>query len=100
MDATARIHVASSASSSYAKIASITDGTSNTIAMSEHTTPTGPSAKGRAATVGGGKTDTPAGLQDAFCQWRLQLSPSTQTLVPVADDESDGAALFTSLLIP
>lgn len=79
---------------SFAPLSSITDGTSNTIAMSEHTTPTGALTMGRAAVVGGGATDTPA-----FCRTQFV---NRQYIVAVNTDVgtrggrwSDGAALFT-----
>lgn len=79
---------------SYTRLASITDGLSNTIAMSEHTTPNGPLALGRAATVGGGRTDTPASCKTRFV--------NNQYIVAVNTDVgsrggrwADGASLFT-----
>ncbi|MEQ1831065.1 MAG: DUF1559 domain-containing protein [Pirellula sp.] len=79
---------------SFATMGAISDGTSNTIAMSEHTTPSGPQSIGRAAIVAGGATDTPAGCRAVFV--------NNQYTVPVNTDVgtrggrwSDGAALFT-----
>ena len=79
---------------SFSRMGDIADGTSNTIAMSEHATPTGTLSLGRAAIVGGGRTDTPAG-----CRARFVNNAYT---VPVNTDVgtrggrwSDGAALFT-----
>ncbi len=81
---------------SYTRMASIVDGTSNTIAMGEHTTPQGPLTMGRAATVGGGRTDTPASCRTRFVNGRY--------IVPVNTDVgtrggrwADGASLFHSL---
>jgi prepilin-type N-terminal cleavage/methylation domain-containing protein/prepilin-type processing-associated H-X9-DG protein len=79
---------------SYATMGSITDGTSNTITLSEHTTPAGPLSLGRAANTGGGPTSTPAACRAQFV--------NGQYTVPVNTDVgsrggrwSDGAALFT-----
>jgi prepilin-type N-terminal cleavage/methylation domain-containing protein/prepilin-type processing-associated H-X9-DG protein len=79
---------------SFTKIGSIIDGMSNTIAIGEHVTPRGTLALGRAATTGGGATDTPAGCRSLFVNGNY--------IVPVNTDVgtqggrwSDGAALFT-----
>ncbi len=79
---------------SFSTIASVTDGLSNTISMSEHMTPIGPLTMGRAATTGGGRTDTPAACKTLFVNGAY--------IVPVNTDVgsqggrwSDGAALFT-----
>ncbi|MGE0376469.1 MAG: DUF1559 domain-containing protein [Planctomycetaceae bacterium] len=45
---------------SFKQIRDITDGTSNTIAMSEHATPNGDRDLGRVSNTGGAPTDTPA----------------------------------------
>jgi prepilin-type N-terminal cleavage/methylation domain-containing protein/prepilin-type processing-associated H-X9-DG protein len=79
---------------SFASMGAISDGTSNTIAMSEHTTPNGAQTLGRAANVGGGATDSPASCRALFV--------NNQYTVPVNTDVGarggrwgDGAALFT-----
>jgi prepilin-type N-terminal cleavage/methylation domain-containing protein/prepilin-type processing-associated H-X9-DG protein len=76
------------------RIADIIDGTSYTIAMSEHVTPTGDLTLGRAAIVGGDPTSSPAACRALFV--------SGQYIVAVDTDDGfqgsrwpDGAALFT-----
>jgi prepilin-type N-terminal cleavage/methylation domain-containing protein/prepilin-type processing-associated H-X9-DG protein len=76
------------------RIGAIVDGTSNTIVVSEHTSPTGAQTLGRAATVGGGLTDSPA-----YCR---TLFVNRQYTVPVNGDNgarggrwADGAGIFT-----
>jgi len=76
------------------RIADITDGTSNTIAMSEHVTPQGDLTLGRAAIVGGDPASSPAGCRALFVNGLYT--------VPVNTDDGfhgsrwcDGAAMFT-----
>lgn len=79
---------------SFATIASIQDGTSNTIAMSEHTTPQGPLTKGRAATVGGGRTDSPASCKTRFVNGQYVVAVNTDVGTR-GGRWADGASLFT-----
>ena len=79
---------------SYTRLASIVDGTSNTIAMSEHTTPNGPLTLGRAATVGGGRTDTPAGCKTRFVNRQYIVAVNTDVGTR-GGRWADGASLFT-----
>lgn len=76
------------------RIGDITDGTSNTIAMSEHVTPTGDLTLGRAAIVGGDPASSPAACRALFVNGVYT--------VPVNTDDgfhgsrwNDGAAMFT-----
>lgn len=83
---------------SYRRIRDVTDGTSNTIAMSEHNTPSGSRDLGRVADVGGASTDTPA-----FCAAQFvdgEFLPG----VPLNGDDgyrgarwNDGASIFTRM---
>ena len=72
----------------------ITDGSSNTIAMSEHVTPRGEKDLGRIADNGGAPTDTPATCRSLFVNGNYT--------VPVNGDNgiqggrwNDGASLFS-----
>ncbi len=81
---------------SFFRIASITDGTSNTIAISEHTTPTGARSLGRAATVRGGALDSPAACRAVFANREYIPGIDLNTDVGARGGRwSDGAALFT-----
>ena len=79
---------------SFARIGDLTDGTSNTIAMSEHTTPAGALTLGRAAIVGGGATDTPAGCRARFVNNQYTVAVNTDVGTR-GGRWSDGAGLFT-----
>jgi prepilin-type N-terminal cleavage/methylation domain-containing protein/prepilin-type processing-associated H-X9-DG protein len=79
---------------SFAKMGSITDGTSNTIAMSEHTTPSGALTIGRAAIVGGGATDSPASCRARYVNNQYTVDVNTDVGTR-GGRWSDGAALFT-----
>jgi prepilin-type N-terminal cleavage/methylation domain-containing protein/prepilin-type processing-associated H-X9-DG protein len=81
---------------SFTRIGGILDGTSNTIAISEDVSPTGPRTRGRAANVGGGITDSPA-----FCR-SLMVNGIYVDGVPMNGDTgtrggrwNDGAAMFS-----
>lgn len=81
---------------SFLRMAAITDGTSNTIAVSEHTTPNGPRGLGRAATVRGGALDTPASCRATFANNQYIAGIDLNTDVGVRGGRwGDGAALFT-----
>lgn len=89
---------------SFTRIGSITDGTSNTIVISEDVSPAGARTRGRAANVGGGITDTPA-----FCR-SLMVGGLYIPDIPLNTDYGtrggrwgDGGAMFsrfTTMLPP
>lgn len=79
---------------SFTRLAELTDGTSNTIAMSEHTTPRGPLTLGRAAVVGGGATDSPAICRSQFVNGQY-IGAVNGDVGTRGGRWSDGAALFT-----
>jgi prepilin-type N-terminal cleavage/methylation domain-containing protein/prepilin-type processing-associated H-X9-DG protein len=79
---------------SYTRLAAITDGTSNTIAMSEHATPNGPTSIGRAAIVGGGRTDSPASCRARFVNGVYTVAVNTDVGAR-GGRWADGASLFT-----
>lgn len=81
---------------SYRQIRDVTDGTSNTIAMSEHATPTTDRGLGRVAETGGASTDTPA-----FCRAQFVDKQFIGSVGLVGDVGfrggrwNDGAGMFT-----
>lgn len=83
---------------SYNRIRDIIDGTSNTIAMSEHNTPTGDRTLGRVADLGGASTDTPA-----FCASQFVDGEFAPGVLINTDDGfrgarwNDGASIFTRM---
>ena len=62
--------------------------------MSEHTTPSGALTLGRAAIVGGGATDTPAGCRARFVNNQYTVAVNTDVGTR-GGRWSDGAGLFT-----
>lgn len=81
---------------SYNQIRDVTDGTSNTLMMSEHATPLGDRDLGRVADIGGAPTDTPANCRAQFVDG--EFLPA----VPINTDDgyrgarwNDGASIFT-----
>lgn len=81
---------------SYAKIGDMTDGTSNTIAMSEHQTPPSWESKklGTAAYVSGGATDTPLSCRALYVNNQYTVAINGDVGIR-GGRWSDGAALFT-----
>ncbi len=79
---------------SFAKMGAITDGTSNTITMSEHTSPSGAMSLGRAAITGGGPTSTPAACRAQFVNGQYTVAVNTDVGTR-GGRWSDGASLFT-----
>lgn len=81
---------------SYRRIRDVTDGTSNTIAMSEHARPTTARGFGRVADLGGAPTDTPAFCASQFVDGEFAPGVDINT-----DDGfrgarwNDGASIFT-----
>ena len=72
----------------------ITDGSSNTIAMSEHVTPLGDTDLGRAAVNGGAPTDTPAGCRSFFVNRQYTIPVNTDNGIQ-GGRWSDGGSLFS-----
>lgn len=81
---------------SFRQIRDVTDGTSNTIAMSEHATPTTARGLGRVSETGGASTDTPA-----FCRAQFVNNEFIPSVGLVGDVGfrggrwNDGAAMMT-----
>ncbi len=65
---------------SYRQIRDIADGTSNTIAMSEHASPLGDRNLGRVAAIGGASTDTPAFCSVQFVDGEFLNDPAANAL--------------------